>query len=80
MLMMVILASLFILTPLFRKKENEKTKIEREYFEILKNLKENGKNCDEIDEITKDKLSHCIKSIYGEVSVNEIIKRDLESF
>lgn len=80
MLMMVILAVLFILTPMFRKKENEKTKTEREYFEILKNLKENGKNCDEIDEITKDKLSHCIKSIYGEVSVNEILKRDLESF
>ena len=39
MLMMIILAALFILTPMFRKKENEKTKIEREYFEILKNLK-----------------------------------------
>ena len=80
MLMMIILAALFILTPMFRKKENEKTKIEREYFEILKNLKENGKNCDEIDEKTKEKLSHCIKSIYGEVSVSEFLKRDLESF
>ena len=26
MLMMIILAALFILTPMFRKKENEKTK------------------------------------------------------
>ncbi len=35
-LMLITLAFLFILTPIFRRKEQEKNAIEREYFSLIK--------------------------------------------
>ena len=78
--MLTTLALLFILTPIFRRKENKTTEIERNYFELLKNLKKSVKNSDELDEQTKEKLFDCAKHIYGNENVEQMVNRDLKNF
>ena len=57
--MVIILALLFILTPIFRRKEIENSKKEVKYFELLKSYK-NSKDKDLLDE-----LKNLAKSIYN---------------
>ena len=72
--MTVILALLFLLTPLYRKRENKNTDAERKYFELLKQFS------NEPNDALMTQLKEYAKLVYGNNGFEERIKRDLEVF
>ncbi|MGI4991794.1 hypothetical protein ACRXCV_04155 [Halobacteriovorax sp. GFR7] len=51
--MIAVLAFLFILTPYYRKKEEKKNKLEREYYSLLKNEMDKDEPSKELIEAAK---------------------------
>ncbi|MFG1481310.1 hypothetical protein [Halobacteriovorax sp. RZ-2] len=51
--MIAVLAFLFILTPYYRKKEEKKNKLEREYYSLLKNEMDKEEPSKELIEAAK---------------------------
>ena len=78
--MLVILALLFVLLPIFRKKESQSTQNEREYFETLKGLNQEVKELNDLDDKTQEKLKSLANKLYGDVNIEEMINRDIKSF
>ncbi len=72
--MTVILILLFLLTPIFRRKENQKSELERKYFELLTTLKH------EQNDAAMTQLKEYAKVIYGEEEFENKTLRDLEAF
>jgi len=72
--MMTILALLFIFAPIFRKREVEKTKLEREYFSLLEKYKSNNSS-EILDEIIT--LGTKLFKISDREQVKNLIEEDL---
>ncbi len=72
--MTVILALLFLLTPMYRRRENKNTDTERKYFELLKQYS------NEPNDALMTQLKDCARLVYGSDGFEEKTKKDLEAF